>query len=287
MTRDPQLVLETAMLAARTGGQLALERPGKPGAERRKGPRDVVSDAILEIQDRIVAVIREKFPEDHFLLEEAAQPADAAADQVTPTWIIDPIDGSLNFLHGLPIFAVSIAYRAGHRYQVGVVYDPCRDELFHAITGRGAFLNGRPIQVDPFSDGREAWQRAFVGTDWRGDDEAVRKALRLARFVAGETFQLIVLGAPSLGLCYVAAGRLHAYYGLDHLRLWDVAAGTVILKEAGGIITDVEGAAWEHAEGGYLASNNVVHGWLNRLALTILGMSTQDPPLPAKRGAQV
>jgi myo-inositol-1(or 4)-monophosphatase len=284
MTRDLQLVLDTAILAARAGGQLARERLGKPGAERHKGPRDVVSDAVLEIQDRIVAVIREKFPEDHFLLEESAAPHDPQAE---PLWIVDPIDGSLNFLHGLPIFAVSIAYRAQHSYQVGVVYDPCRDEMFHAISGRGAFVNGRVIQVDPFSDGREAWEQAIVGTDWRGDDAGIRKALRLARFVAGETFQLVVLGSPALGLCYVAAGRLHAYYGLDHLKLWDVAAGTIILKEAGGIMTDVEGASWEHAEGGYLASNNVVHGWLNRLALTILGMSTQDPPLPVRRGAQV
>jgi len=282
MTRDLQHVLDTAILAARAGGQVALERLGKPGAERRKGPRDVVSDGVLQVQERIVAVIREQFPDDRFLLEEAAAPPD---DLVAPTWIVDPIDGSLNFLHGIPLFAVSIAYRAGHRYQVGVVYDPCRDELFHAISGRGAFLNGRPIQVDQFSDGREAWEQALVGTDWRGDDEAIRKALRLARFVAGETFQIIVLGVPSLGVCYVAAGRLHAYYGLDHLKLWDVAAATVILGEAGGIITDVEGAAWEHAEGGYLVSNNIIHGWLNRLALTILGMSTKDPPLPARRGA--
>jgi myo-inositol-1(or 4)-monophosphatase len=284
MTSDPQLVLETAMLAARAGGQLAVARLAKPGPEKYKGPRDTVTGAVLEVQERIVDVIRQQFPDDHFLLEEATGPQDERAD---PLWIIDPIDGSMNFRHGLPLFSISICYRSGGLYRVGVVYDPNRDEMFHAISGGAAYLNGRIITVDQFSDGREAWEQAFVGTDWRGDNEAIRKALRLARFVAGETFQLIVLGAPSLGLCYVAAGRLHAYYGLEHLKLWDVAAAAVILKAAGGIITDVEGASWEHAQLGYLASNNVVHGWLNRLATTILGLGSEDPPLPARRGAKV
>lgn len=273
MNSDTSRVLETAVLAARTGGQLALARLGNPGYEKRKGPRDVVAGAIPEIQARIVEVIRQEFPEDHFLLEETDAVQDEQAD---PLWIIDPIDGSLNFLHGIPLFAVSIAYRAGGVYRVGVVYDPCRDELFHGVTGGGAFLNSRPIHVDHFSDGREAWDRAVVGTDWRGDDDEIRKALRLARYVATETYQLITLGSPALGLCYVAAGRLHAYYGLDHLKLWDVAAASVILQAAGGILTDVDGASWLHAKGGYLASNDVVHGWLNRIVTTILSLTRDD-----------
>jgi myo-inositol-1(or 4)-monophosphatase len=161
-------------------------------------------------------------------------------------------------------------------YRVGVVYDPCRDELFHAVTGAGSFLNNRPIHVDHFSDGREAWEQAVVGTDWRGNDEDLLKALKLARYVAAETFQLITLGSPALGLCYVAVGRLHAYYGLDALKLWDVAAGAVILMEAGGIFTDIDGAAWQHAKEGYIASNNVIHGWVHRTATAILSLYRKD-----------
>ena len=276
MNSDTSRVLETAILAARTGGQLAVTRLGKPGYEKRKGPRDVVAGAVFDVQKSIVDVISQEFPEAHFLLEETDAVQDAQAD---PLWIIDPVDGSLNFLHGIPIFAVSIAYRVAGLYRVGVVYDPCRDELFHAVTGGGAFLNGHPIHVDHFSDGREAWEQAVVGTDWRGNDDELRKALKLARYVAGETFQLITLGSPALGLCYVAAGRLHAYYGLDTLKLWDVAAGAVILMEAGGIFTNIDGAAWQHAQGGYIASNNVIHGWLNRTASTILGLYRVDAQL--------
>ncbi|MCC6187412.1 MAG: inositol monophosphatase [Anaerolineales bacterium] len=269
MTADPRQVLETAQLAARAGGQLALARLGQTGYEKRKGPRDVQVPAALEIQARVVDVIRAQFPNDHFLLEEADGPQDERAD---PLWIIDPLDGSLNYLHGIPVFAISIAYRVGSRYLVGVVYDPCRDELFHAIDGGSAFLNERVITVDAFSDGREAWEQAVLGTDWRGSDEQIRKALRLARFVAVETFQIITLGSPALGLCYVAAGRLHGYYGLDTLKLWDVAAGAVILKAAGGILTNAQGASWRQPEDGYLASNNIIHGWMNRIAMTVLSL---------------
>ena len=274
MNRDMSRVLETAILAARTGGQLALTRLGHPGYEKQKGPRDVVAGAIPEIQASIVEVIRQEFPEAHFLIEET----DAAQDeQADPLWIIDPVDGSLNFLHGIPIFAVSIGYRTAGSYRVGVVYDPCRDELFQAVMGGGAFLNSRPIHVDKFSDGREAWEQAVLGTDWRGNDDEIRKALQLARHIAMETFQLITLGSPALGLCYVAAGRLHAYYGLDSLKLWDVAGGAVILKEASGVLTGIDGAAWSLAQGGYLASNDVIHGWLNRTVTAILSVYRSNP----------
>jgi myo-inositol-1(or 4)-monophosphatase len=276
MTTDLQHALETAMRAARAGGQLARERLGQPGYEKRKGPRDVLPGAALDVQSLIVYALRQEYPEHSFLLEESDEPADENAEHL---WIIDPIDGSTNFLHGIPIYAISIAYRENGHYQVGVVYDPSRDEMFHAVAGQGAFLNGRPISVDAFSDGHEAWEQAVLGTDWRGNSDQVRLALRLTRFVAMETFHMVVLGSPALGRCYVAAGRLHGYFALDHLKLWDIAAAAVILKEAGGILTDAEGASWLHPRHGYLASNNVIHGWMNRTAITVLGLAQQDPPM--------
>lgn len=279
MSANTTPVLETALRAARAGGELALARLGRPGYEKRKGPRDVTAGAILEVQQRIVDAIRQDFPEAHFLVEESEAAQDEDAD---PLWIIDPIDGSLNFLHGIPIFAVSLAYRQAGLYRLGVVYDPCRDELFQAVSGRGAFLNDRPIHVDHFSDGREAWEQAVVGTDWRGNDLELRKAMQVARYLAAETFQLLTFGSPALGLCYVAAGRLHAYYGLDALKLWDVAAGAVILQEAGGIFTNIAGSAWQHARGGYIASNNVIHGWVQRVAGAVLSLYRDEAaPQPA------
>ncbi|MFQ5856439.1 MAG: inositol monophosphatase family protein [Anaerolineae bacterium] len=256
MSGEETHLLETAIRAARAGGQLARSRLGNPGYQKWKGPRDLLAGAVLEVQARIGEVIHQAFPDHHLLVEETEAPQDEQAD---PLWIIDPLDGSLNFFYGIPLFAICVGYRAAGRYRVGVVYDPCRDELFQAVLGGGAYLNGQPIHVDQFADGQDAFQAAVVGTDWTGGQDEVKRAFQLARFIAGEVLHIRVLGSPALGLCYVAAGRLHAYYGLDHLKLWDVAAAAVILEEAGGTLTDIDGGLWPYAEEGYLATNSVIH----------------------------
>lgn len=257
MSKNTTKLLETAINAAKAGGQLARERLGKPGYKKWKGPGDLVVEAVLEIQERIVDTIRTEFPGHHFLVEETDTPQD---NQEDPLWIIDPLDGSLNFFHGIPSFAISIGYRSKGIYQVGVVYDPCRDELFQAVLNGGAYLNDQPIFADKFSDGMDALHAAMVGTDWRGNQEAMKKAFQLVRFVTGEVLFVQTLGSPALGMCYVAAGRMHAYYGIDHLKLWDIAAASVILREAGAVLTGIDGGPWQHTTAGYLASNGIIHG---------------------------
>jgi myo-inositol-1(or 4)-monophosphatase len=249
--------LETAIRAARVGGQLALERVDKPGYRKWKGPGDLLVEPVLEIQAGIVEIIRTEFPDDHILAEESDRPEDNHEDSL---WIIDPLDGSLNFFHGIPSFAVSIGYREKGIHQLGVVYDPCRDELFRATLNGGAYLNDQQVYADKFSDGMDALHAAMVATDWRGDREEIKKAFQLVRFVAGEVLFIQTLGTPALAMCYVAAGRLHAYFGLKHLKLWDVAAVSVILREAGAVLTDIDGGPWQHASQGYLASNGIIHG---------------------------
>lgn len=266
MSGDQTHLLETAIRAARAGGQLALSRLGNPGYRKWKGPRDLLAGAVLDIQACIVEVIHQEFPDHHLLVEESEAPQDEQAD---PLWIIDPLDGSLNFFHGIPLFAICIGYRSAGIYRVGVVYDPCRDELFQAVLNGGAYLNGRPIRVDQFADGMDALQAAVVGTDWIGDQDEMTSAIQLTRFVASEVLHIRILGSPALGLCYVAAGRLHAYYGLNHLKLWDVAAPAVILGEAGGALTDLSGGPWLYAEDGYLATNRTVHGTMLGIISTL------------------
>jgi myo-inositol-1(or 4)-monophosphatase len=216
----------------------------------------------MDIQQQIVGVIRAALPEAHILAEESAEPQDAL-QRADPLWVIDPLDGSMNFNYGLPFFAVSIAYRAEGRYQFGVVYDPCHDELFQAEFGRGAYLNGSPIFADKFGEGQDAYHNARVGTDWPGGVDERRTALYASRILGNEVTQLWTLGSPILSMCYVAAGRLNAYYNL-RLQLWDVTAASVILQEAGGTLTDITGGPWLFSEGGYLASNGVVHGAMLR-----------------------
>lgn len=257
MSRENSYILETAIRAARAGGEVALARLGDPGYQKWKGPGDLLVEAVLDVQARVVEVIHQEFPDHALLVEESETSQDEGAD---PLWIIDPLDGSLNFYHGIPLFAICVGYRSAGRYRVGVVYDPCRKELFQAVMSGGASLNGQPLRVSQFADGMDAFHAAVVGTDWMGNHDELKRAFQLTRVLAGEVLQVRTFGSPALGMCYVAAGRLQAYYGLDHLKLWDVAAASVILEEAGGVLTDIDGSSWYDAEEGYLASNGGVHG---------------------------
>lgn len=262
-------LLATAVRAARAGGEMALARREDPGYLRWKGPRDLQAGASLDIQRRVVEVIQAEFPDDGFLLEETTDERGGGGEQIGSPgppgrlWIVDPICGSMNFNQGMPLFAVSVACRAEGRDEVGVVYDPCNGELFHATFGHGAYLNDRPIYVQKVADGEDAYRQALVGTDLPGSVEDRRRALFIERSLGNDVTQVWTLGSPALGLCYVAAGRLHAYFHLD-LRLWDVAAASVILTEAGGTLTDITGGPWLFSEGGQLASNGVVHGAMLR-----------------------
>lgn len=260
-------LLQVAIRAARAGGEVARAHRDDPGFLRWKGSRDLQAGASIDVQTRIVDVIRQEFPDDAFLLEESNDEQPSApygsGDQAERLWIIDPICGSFNFNQGIPLYAVCVGCRAAGRDEIGVVYDPCNDELFQAKYGGGAYLNGQPIFVDQMSEGEDAYKRALVGTDLPGGVEERKKALFVNRSMGPEVTQVWMLGSPALGICYVAAGRLNAYFCLD-LQLWDVAAAAVILKEAGGTLTDITGGPWIFSEGGQLASNGVLHGGMLR-----------------------
>lgn len=260
-------LLQTAIRAARAGGEIALALRNDPGYLRWKGPRDLQAGAVFDVQQRVVDVIREEFPEDGFLLEETTEDNPEGelivSDAAERLWIIDPICGSWNFNQRIPLYAVCVGCRTQGRDQVGVVYDPCNGELFRAAYGLGAYLNDEPIFVRKVSDGDEAYREALVGTDLPGATEDRKRALYVNRSLGTEVRQLWILGSPALGLCYVAAGRLHAYFSLD-VQLWDVAAASVILSEAGGVLTDITGGPWMFSEGGQLATNGVIHGGMLR-----------------------
>jgi myo-inositol-1(or 4)-monophosphatase len=243
-----------------------------------KGERNVVTEASLQVQDVLVSTIRAEYPGDGILAEEGPddQPVPVDADRL---WIADPVCGSLNFLQGIPHFGISIALRSEGRIQVGVVYDPCRGELFSATAGAPATLNGQHIVVQQISEGAEAWNGAVVGTDWPYDGERRRRARSIVSVMADQVTDCSIMGSPALGLCYVAAGRLHAYWHLD-LRIWDVAAASLILERAGAILTDAHGMTWLHSDGGYVATNNVIHNSLLNCIRPMLGEA--QPILPGE-----
>lgn len=254
-----QRALEVAARAARQGGRVAKARLGQPGYLKWKGHRDVVCEASLHVQEAIVSILQAEFPECGILAEEGPDDAPLPVD-AEHLWIVDPICGSLNFAQGIPYFAVSIALRSEGNIRVGVVYDPCCDELFGATTETPATLNSQKIVVQQISEGIEAWGSAIVGTDWPHSGERREQARLIAGLMMDQVGELSLMGSPALGLCNVAAGRLHAYWHLD-LKIWDLAAASLILQRAGGVLTDAQGNTWLYSDGGYIATNGVIHGW--------------------------
>lgn len=251
-----------AVRAARAGGEVARARLGEPGYLTWKGHRDVVSEASLEVQEAILSVLRAEFPGHGILAEEGPEDEPVPAD-AEHLWIVDPVCGSLNFVQGIPYFGISVALRSQGEIALGVVYDPCRDELFEATVEAPPALNGRLMAVQQLSEGYEAFERAWVGTDWPHGGRRREEAEQAATLIGRQVAALTVMGAPALGICNVAAGRLHAYWHLD-LKVWDVAAASLILRRAGGTLTDAYGGSWLYSDGGYIASNGVVHGWTMR-----------------------
>ncbi len=260
--------LELAQRAARAGGELALARLGKPDYQRWKGHRDVVSGATLDVQDTILKVLRNETPDFGVLAEEGPddEPVPLDAEYL---WIVDPICGSINYVQGIPYFAVSIALRAHGAIRVGAVYDPCRDEMFAATLDGGTTLNGNAATVQQIAEGYEAFEKSWVGFDWPRDKVKLDQALQIAQVMANQIVSMNAMGSPALGLCNVAVGRTHAYWALE-LKIWDIAAASLILTRAGGTLTDEYGNSWLHSPGGYIASNSIIHGWTMRCLQRIL-----------------
>jgi myo-inositol-1(or 4)-monophosphatase len=232
-----------------------------------KGAIDPVTETDLQAQEMIIALIRQHFP-DHGLLAEEERvgqgekaggtgfPACAKPSAHPPyRWIIDPLDGTVNFAHGFPMFCVSIAFEAEGRLEYGVIYDPLRDELFEAKRGGGAFLNGSPIRVSK----TDRLDRALMATGFPYDiRERVQETMARLGRVVGAVQGVRRAGSAALDMCYVACGRFDGFWE-ENLKPWDTAAGLLLIEEAGGRITTFEGGAYDIYSPNILASNGVLH----------------------------
>lgn len=206
-----------------------------------------------------MSVLRQAAPDDAILAEEGDEDEPLSVD-APRLWIVDPTCGSLNFVRGIPMFAISVALRVNGQLRVGVVHDPMRDETFAARVGQQATLNGRPMTVETVALGPEFWEQATVLTDVPLSGPRRTVAFDAFEVIADEVTSELVIGSPALGLAYVAAGRAHAYWTLD-AKPWDVAAGIVIVEQAGGVVTDADGGPWLHSDGSYVAANPASHQW--------------------------
>jgi len=199
-----------------------------------KGAVDVVTESDKKSEEYILGQIQASFPL-HAILTEESGAHDGEPDHL---WIIDPLDGTVNYSHRLPIYSICIGYQVKGQMQLGVVYDPSLNECFSAERGKGAFLNGKPIHV---SKAAEMVKTIMVtGFPYDRHSEDYFRALRLFGHITSITQGVRRLGSAALDMCYVAAGRLDAYFELS-IHPWDIAAASIIVQEAGGIVTDIHG----------------------------------------------
>jgi len=221
----------------------------------RKGPADFVSQADLKAEQILRDELEKARPEFGFLMEEsgASKPGDGRH-----RFIVDPLDGTTNFLHGLPHFAVSIGAERDGELIAGVVYEPAHDEMFWAEKGQGAYLNQRRLRVS----GRRQMRDALIATGMpfmgKGNDVGHRRYLAELGAVMGQVAGIRRWGAAALDLAYVAAGRFDGFWE-RHLSAWDVAAGIVLVREAGGFVSEIEGGANMLTSGSIVAGNDHLH----------------------------
>jgi myo-inositol-1(or 4)-monophosphatase len=222
----------------------------------RKGPADFVSSADLRAEQTLRHELGHARPDYAFLMEESGHSAAPTPGDGPPRkWIVDPLDGTTNFLHGIPHFAISIALEERGEIIAGVIYDPIKEEMFWTEKGAGAYLNDRRIRVS----GRTAMEAALIGTGapFKGHGDAPQ-FLAEANAVMGVSAGIRRFGAAALDLAYVAAGRFDAYWERD-LSAWDTAAGIALVREAGGYISQIDGKPYRLDSPSILAGNDSLH----------------------------
>ena len=249
--------LDTALSAARKAGEVLRSRFGTEHKITYKGEVDLVTEVDAEAERVIREELLGTFPTHGMLAEEGGE----LAGEEGTRWIVDPLDGTTNYAHGLPIFCVSIALERAGKVVLGVVHDPMGEETFVAERGRDATLNGEPIRV---SDTDELI-RALIATGFPYDRSKMPEALELFGRLAAATRGMRRLGSTALDLCYVASGRLDGYYERG-IWPWDLAAGSVILEEAGGRLTNYRGDKLDLAGREIVASNGRLHSAMTSFA---------------------
>ena len=245
-------LLNIAVRAARKGGELIVRQLNQLDGLTitEKGKNDYVTQVDQMAEEVIIDTIHRAYPDHAVLGEDEYQ------------WIIDPLDGTTNFVHGFPVFSVSVGVARNDKLEHGVVYDPLRQEVFTASRGSGAQLDGRRLRVSK----RNKLSGSLIGTGfpYRENTEWLEQYLEMLGAVIQETSGIRRPGSAALDLCYVAAGRLDGFWEIG-LKIWDLAAGALIIREAGGRISDFQGTDDFLNSGNVVAGNPKVYAALSKL----------------------
>jgi myo-inositol-1(or 4)-monophosphatase len=252
---------EVAIQAARSAGGLLRRRVDSIREVRHKSAIDIVTDVDLESEREICSTLQTAFPTHSILAEEGGA---RGGSDTRFRWIVDPLDGTTNYAHGFPFFCVSIGLEVDGRLTLGVAYAPSLDELYVAEADRGAVVNDRPITVSATQD----LPQALLATGFPYDRAEFPRALKSFELMSLKCQAVRRAGSAVLDLCYVACGRFDGYW--EHLvQPWDVAAGALMVVEAGGSVTATDGSAFRVDAGQILATNGLLHA---SMAATLAGI---------------
>lgn len=246
--------LNTAIQAAEEAGRCLMNLFGNIRQVNKKGEIDLVTEADLLAEKTILETITGNFPDDSILAEETG----THENRSDRTWIIDPLDGTTNFAHGFPFFAVSIGLQVKDEMVLGIVYNPCMKEHFEAVKGEGATLNGKPVKVSEKKDLNSSLLATGFPYSIREDSGQV---IGLLKRIIVKAQGIRRAGAAAIDLCYVAAGRLDGFWE-QGLKPWDTAAGSLIVQEAGGKLSDYDGNPYSPFQENIVASNPYIFGEL-------------------------
>ena len=242
---------EVASEAAREAGDIIVAHfHDEKRISYKEGRSNIVTDVDLLVEGKIKALLQEEYPDFGIMTEESE---DIASDSPY-TWLIDPIDGTRNYAYGIPHFCVALALTQGEEVVLAIIYDPVRDELFRAEKGRGAFLNDLPISVSA----KTSLQESLIGFDMGYDAEMGQEILGVASALWPGVVSVRVMGSAALGLAYTACGRLDLYIHLS-LYPWDLASGILLVREAGGVITGLDGQPVSIQSKSVIATSKEIH----------------------------
>jgi myo-inositol-1(or 4)-monophosphatase len=252
-------MVNIATRAARRAGELMVRQLNQLESLEvtEKSRNDFVTRVDVMAEEAIIEIIRDHYPEHSILGEESGQSGEHEYQ-----WIIDPLDGTTNYIHGFPVFSVSIAVTCAGELAHAVVYDPMRQEIFTASRGQGAQLDGRRIRVSKRQHLKDAL--LATGFPYRIGEEQTETYLNMLRAVMRDTAGVRRPGSAALDLCYLAAGRVDGFWELG-LKKWDIAAGALIVREAGGRISDFNGTDRYLESGNVVAGNPKIYAALSRL----------------------
>ncbi|XP_019730564.1 inositol monophosphatase 1-like [Hippocampus comes] len=257
MTDIWQSAMDHAVALARKAGQVVRDAVGDAQKEAvmvKSSSIDLVTQTDQKVEKLIIQSVKEKFPTHCFIGEESVAAGEVCVLTDSPTWIIDPIDGTTNFVHTFPFVAISIGFSVNKQVEFGVVYSCLQDQMYTARRGKGAFCNGRPLRVSHEKDIRQAIIATEFGSN--RDPGVVDKVFSsLKRVVSIPVHGVRGAGSAAINMCLVASGCVEAYYEIG-IHVWDIAAGSLIVSEAGGVLMDVDGGLLDLMSRRVLAANN-------------------------------